>query len=262
MILLDNGSAESLPRMKNFLGNAADKLIQLRSEVNLGAAGGRNFATNKSTGDIIVWLDDDSEILDPTFLEDVVNTFNEEPPQLGIVAFNIYKTKSEQDKNYFPHKKYERYKNELKFKTWIFTSCGAAMRRNAWQKTNGYPEDFIVYQEENDLAFQTINAGYYILFDSRIKVWHKRSGKRSSAFETRLNWLNKSKVAYKYLPGKYLFSIPVMWSLKYLKDSNFNFKEWFSVWKKIIRISKKEKRNIISKKSFDYLRSVKARLWY
>lgn len=262
VVLLDNGSDIPMPDMGDFLGEQSNKLIQLRSEKNLGAAGGRNYATNKSTGDIIVWLDDDSTVLDTSFLKDVETVFQSESLQLGIVAFNIFKANGEQDRNYFPHKKYDLYKNKKQFRTWIFASCGAAMRRSSWQRTIGFPEDFIVYQEENDLAFQTINAGYYILFDSRIKVLHKRSGKRSSSFEARLNWLNKSKVAYKYLPSKYFFSIPLMWSFKYLKDSNFNLKEWWKVWKQIFRISKKYKKSALNKNSFHYLKSVGARLWY
>ena len=262
VVLLDNGSDIPMPDMHEFLGEQGNKLIQLRSEENLGAAGGRNFATNKSTGDIIVWLDDDSEVFDISFLKDVERVFESESPQLGIAAFNIFKANGEQDKNYFPHKKYDIYKNKQQFKTWIFASCGAAMRRSAWQKTNGFPEDFIVYLEENDLAFQTINAGYYILFDSSIKVLHKRSGKRSSAFEARLNWLNKSKVAYKYLPSKYFFTIPVMWSLKYLKDSNFNLKEWWNVWKQIFSISRKNKRTPLNENALNYLDDLRARIWF
>jgi hypothetical protein len=75
-------------------------------------------------------------------------------------------------------------------------------------------------------------------------------------------WLNKSKVAWRYLPKKYFYSTAFMWSLQYLKETSFNLDGFYNGWKKIFTISSTEKRTPIKQTTIDYLRKVKARLWY
>jgi hypothetical protein len=93
---------------------------------------------------------------------------------------------------------------------------------------------------------------------------HKESpaGRKPKKEKLQMMWLNKSKVAYRYLPKIYFYSTAVMWSLQYLKETGFHLPGFFSGWGKLFAIPGKEKRTPINKKTFQYLKQVNARLWY
>ena len=75
-------------------------------------------------------------------------------------------------------------------------------------------------------------------------------------------WVNKSKVAWRYLPKKFFYSTAFMWSLQYLKKTGFDLSGFFNGWKKVFTIPSTEKRTAVKKSTMNYLRKVKARLWY
>ena len=75
-------------------------------------------------------------------------------------------------------------------------------------------------------------------------------------------WVNKSRVAYRYLPKKYFYSTAFMWSLQYLKITGFNLNGFFKGWKEIFKIPETEKNTPVSNNTLEYLKAVKARLWY
>jgi hypothetical protein len=93
---------------------------------------------------------------------------------------------------------------------------------------------------------------------------HKESplGRKPIREKVEMMWVNKSKVAWRYLPKKYFYSTAFLWSMQYLKETGFNLQGFINGWKKILTISSKEKRSPIEKNTMDYLRKVKARLWY
>lgn len=256
-VILDNGC--SPPLLKRELSVTA---TWLRSETNLGATGGRNLATNYATGDILVYFDDDVNITDKDILIKILNSFSDD--SCGLVAFNVlYKSTMKAQLDAFPHK-YLKYGDLKSFKTYFYAACGYAIKRLVWEKIGGYPENFYIYQEEYDLSYRLIEAGYSIIYNSDIVILHKKSPEshRTLTEETKLNWINKGRVAFKYLPKKYFYSSVVMWFFEFIKKSKFNFKESFHAIKTISKIAHTENRTPISKKSLEYLKNVKARLWY
>jgi hypothetical protein len=75
-------------------------------------------------------------------------------------------------------------------------------------------------------------------------------------------WVNKSKVAWRYLPLIYFFSTSVLWSFEYLGKTGFDLWGWCKGWLEIIRIPASEKRTTVKHSTLVYLTSVEARLWY
>jgi len=74
--------------------------------------------------------------------------------------------------------------------------------------------------------------------------------------------VNKSKVAWKYLPKRYFYSTAFMWSLEYLKKSGWDFGGWLRGWRSVVRVPREEKRRAIGDEALEYLKKVEARLWY
>jgi hypothetical protein len=77
-----------------------------------------------------------------------------------------------------------------------------------------------------------------------------------------MQWINKSKVAFRYLPFKYFVTTAVAWSWEYLRNAKGHPGAFFSSIFQIMKIPLTEKRKTVSKATMEYLRKVEARLKY
>ncbi len=75
-------------------------------------------------------------------------------------------------------------------------------------------------------------------------------------------WINKSKVAYRYLPFPYFVSTAVMWSLEFLQKTGWNWKEWARGWSGCCAYQEKKTACLLNAAARAYLGRVQARLWY
>jgi hypothetical protein len=75
-------------------------------------------------------------------------------------------------------------------------------------------------------------------------------------------WVNKSKVAWKYLPLRFFYTTAFLWSLEYLKKSGWRFAGFFKGWGEVFRIPRSEKRRPVGPAARAYLQRVKARLHF
>lgn len=268
IIVVNNASTEDYSVVKNYMDTAPALLFRYYdAPENLGVAKGRNFALQKGKAPIIIMLDDDAVLQNKDCLVNLLSEFeqkNTERPK-AIVSFKIlYYDTLEMQKNGLPHKRYEEYKDKSFFETYFYAGGAHAIKRDVIEKHGQYPADFFYGMEEYDLAYRILDAGYSIVYSDKVVMLHKESplGRKPKKEKLQMMWLNKSKVAWRYLPKKYFYSTAFMWSMQYLKETGFNIGGFFSGWKKIFSISSGEKRTPIRQTTMDYLRKVKARLWY
>jgi GT2 family glycosyltransferase len=269
ILLLNNASTESYATIEQFISNHTELPVQyIVHDKNLGVAGGRNFLIKRAKGDFLLVLDDDVVFEKNNAIEKVATLFSQPrfiENNTAVITLNIfYYDTDERQPSAFPHKDIENYKDKPWFFTYYFTGAAHLMKRALFDKTGFYPEDFFYGMEEYDLSYRVLNTGYTLAYDDSVKVLHKESptGRVSNATKLGMMWLNKSKVAWRYLPKKYFYSTAFMWSLEYLKKTGFNINGMFTILSKILSIPKTEKRFPISEKSLQYLKSNKARLWY
>jgi GT2 family glycosyltransferase len=233
---------------------------------NLGVSGGRNFAIKKAKAPVLVFIDDDALFQNKDALLQVKGILSEEKNKdVGIVAFKVYYLSTlELQKNAFPHKEFESRKDWHQFDTYYFSGCAHAIRRELFEKVGYYPEDFFYGMEEYDLSYRAINSGFTIEYEDRVRVLHKESpeGRLPNREKLRGMWVNKTKVAWKYLPKKYYYSTAFLWSLRYLWRSGWHVAGWAKGWKEVTRISSHEQRNVLRREALQYLKKVDARLWY
>jgi GT2 family glycosyltransferase len=166
--------------------------------------------------------------------------------------------------NAFPHKRFIERKDWHHFDTAYFSGAAHAIRRCVFEKAGYYPENFFYGMEEYDLSYRTLDKGFTIRYDDRVLIWHKESpaGRLPPREKLRGMWVNKSKVAWKYLPGRYFISTAFMWSLEYLKKSGWHFSGFIKGWREITGIPSTEKKTRIGAAARAYLRRVRARLTY
>lgn len=235
---------------------------------NLGVARGRNFLIEKAKTPYLLVLDDDIEFAATDAIRKAAGMFDKEQfrqHNTAVITLNIFYFDTRQrQRTAFPHKQMEAMEQHPWFLTYYFTGAAHMMRRELFEKTGLYPVDFFYGMEEYDLSYRVIDAGYTLAYDDSIVVLHKESptGRVTNKEKLAMMWLNKSKVAWRYLPRQYFYSTVMMWSLQYLKKTGFDIGGFLTTLGKITGIPRNNKRSPVSGKSLEYLRKTKARLWF
>jgi GT2 family glycosyltransferase len=268
IILVNNASSTDYSIVESYISDKKNLPVHYHySNENLGVARGRNFAIQKSKAPILIMLDDDAVLQNKNALVNLVSEYQQGDTKnpKAIISFKVlYYDTLEMQVNAFPHKKFAKYKNKDSFETYYYAGGAHAVKREALEKVGSYPTDFFYGMEEYDLSYRLLDSDYSIVYSDKIVMLHKESplGRKPKEEKLREMWVNKAKVAWRYLPKKYFYSTVFMWSLQYLKTTGFNFRGFIKGWKQVFIIPKKEKRTPIKKEIFEYLRKVEARLWY
>jgi GT2 family glycosyltransferase len=193
VVLVDNYSPDD-PSL--VITTSFPEVKYLRSEINLGFAGGNNLGIKNSTGDYIMFLNNDTEV-DPSFLEPLVELF-ETNPDAGLASSKILYFNSGGVIQYAGSTCINPFtgrnkrigfmeKDNGQYNTIRETDLGhgAAMMvpRKVIEKIGVMPEFFFLYYEEVDWCESIKRAGYKIYFVPQSQVYHKESmsvGKNST----------------------------------------------------------------------------------
>lgn len=268
VILVNNASTTDYSAVEQYI--SAHPQFPFRyfySDENLGVARGRNLAISKSSAPLLIMLDDDAVLQNRDAFTNLLmeyETQNTTRPK-AIVSFKVlYFDTLAMQENALPHKKFDAYKDKRFFETYYYAGGAHAIRREALEKVGSYPIDFFYGMEEYDLSYRLLDAGYSIVYSDAVVMLHKESplGRKPKEEKLRMMWVNKAKVAWRYLPKQYFYSTSFMWALEYLRRTGFNLKGLLKGLKEITAIPGKEKRRTVSAETVRYLRNVDARLWY
>ena len=269
VLVLNNASTVSYKEVEQYIDlHPALKVQYILSSENLGVSRGRNKLMSVADGDLLLVLDDDIVFHTDNSLPLIADVFKKElfvKANTGIITFKvIYYDTKEQQQTALPHKQFEEYRHKSVFLTSYFTGCSHVIRKELLSHTGLYPTDFFYGMEEYDLSYRVINAGYSLGYDASVTFEHKESpkGRQLNYEKLASQWVNKSKVARRYLPFVYYVSTMAGWSFEYIKKAKGHWGTFFKSWGKAIRAGFKEKRNPVSKKGLAYLKEVGARLWY
>lgn len=185
VILVDNASIEN---PSDYIKNNFPEVIFLRSEENLGFAGGNNLGIRKAKGDYFMLLNNDTEV-EPGFLEPLVEAMMNNPT-IGMVGSKVRFYQSPdiiQFAGATPMTKFtatshfigNNQKDKGQFDTPAVTpfASGAAMMvsRKICIKVGLMAEFFFLYYEELDWQERIRKAGYEIHYIPSSVVYHKES---------------------------------------------------------------------------------------
>ena len=193
IIVVDNGSKND--HTKEWQAKFND-VIYLRSEKNLGFAGGNNLGIARATGDYLFFVNNDTEFT-PGLIKKLADILDENP-KAGIVSPKIcyfdepnkiqYAGFTEMNFNTGRNKcmgQYEIDKGQFDNSTGpTGYAHGAAMmvRKDAIDKAGPMPENFFLYYEEMDWCEKIKRCGYEIWVEPKATIYHKESisvGKKS-----------------------------------------------------------------------------------
>jgi len=268
VIIIDNNSGVSYTSVTDYIAGQSLPFRYVRSAENLGVARGRNKAVALAEAPIVITLDDDAYFKEDDALLQIERLFASayaEEHHVGVYCFKVfYGSTGELQTTAFPHKKMGKYRNRDQFLTSYYIGCGHAILKKVYNEAGIYPADFFYGMEEYDLGYRILDLGYSIAYDSSVTIIHNESplGRTPHAEKMQMLWVNKSKVAYRYLPVIYFVTTALMWSLQFLKKTSFNWKLWFAGWAKIMRIPRTEQRHRISDRTLAYIKQVEGRMWF
>lgn len=269
VIIVNNASTENYNAVVEFINKTSTiPFNYINAPTNLGVTKGRNFALQFAKGEICIFLDDDALLQNKDALENVIKAFEKtgfNNREIAVVSFKVlYYDNLQMQINALPHKNFNAHQSLPEFYTYYFAGGAHAIKRKVLQQTGNLPDSFFYGMEEYDLSYRIIEFGYCIKYDASIIMLHKESplGRKPKHEKLQMMWVNKSIVAYRYLPIGYFFTTSVMWSLQFLKETNFNIKGFIKGWSGVFKIFSTEKRTPLSFKALAYLQATKARLWY
>ena len=235
VILLNNGAAQPPdPEVLTTFQDLAIKVV--RSETNLGFAGGNNFAARSASGEYLVLLNGDA-FPEPDWLETLHRAALSHPghcfasrllqadnPALLDGEWNIYHASGlAWRKNH--NQPISKSATEPRL---VMSACAAASAypRTAFEQVGGFDEEFFAYMEDLDLDMRLQLAGFPFLYLPQAIVRHVGSGSTGyrSDFATYYGHRNLIWAFVKNMPG-YLFYLllpaHLFYNLLYLLAGTF-----------------------------------------
>lgn len=135
---------------------------------SVGASPARNQLYKNATGTILIGLDDDAHPITENFIEKCLTSFSSNS-KLGIIAFQEVRGVFESDDLALQ----QAEKELIHYQTNDFIGCGFAIKKEVYQKTNGFPLWMDIYGEETCVAYEVLDADYEIIYDNSIIVNHR-----------------------------------------------------------------------------------------
>ena len=226
VIVVDNASEQN---EASIILNKFPQVKVIRSEKNLGFAGGNNLGIKEAKGKYIFLINNDT-IFKEFNVDSLINRL-ESSPQIGMVCPKIrfeWGTNPIQYAGYTPLSKItvrnqaigfgEEDKGQYDTAHSTPYAHGAAMliQRGAIEKVGLMPEDYFLYYEEIDWSMMFTRAGYEIWYDPTCTIYHKESQSTGQDSPLRTYYLTRNRLLlvkrnwqgiYKYLAYCYLTCI-------------------------------------------------------
>ncbi len=206
IIVVDNGSTNDEAAL---LRARYPGVKVLRSEENLGFAGGNNLGLRAAAGEYLLLLNNDTEVEEDT-LHLLCETM-EAHPEAGAVCPKIrffYPPRAVQFAGYTPLSRITLRNALIGFNrpddgrydrpAETPYAHGAAMmvRREALARVGEMPESYFLYYEELDWSERIREAGFTIRYDPRCTVFHKESATTGQRSPLRSYYLMRNRLLY------------------------------------------------------------------
>ncbi|MES3018323.1 MAG: glycosyltransferase family 2 protein [Bacteroidota bacterium] len=186
IIVVDNGSITNATKELSF---EFPEVTYIRSEKNLGFAGGNNLGVEKASGDYLFFVNNDTEFT-AGLIEKLIALL-ESKPLAGIVCPKIIYYAQQNTIQYAGFTKMNFYTGRNKcigqletdygqygstsYRTEFAHGAAMMLRRSAIEKAGSMPENYFLYYEEMEWCESIKKYGYEIWIDPSAVIYHKES---------------------------------------------------------------------------------------
>lgn len=161
--VVDNKSTDNTVRVlhevKNKLENKLGKFEIIESSKNLGFGKGNNLGFSKGLSDVVCFFNIDTEILPDTLLE-LQNAIDNSAEDVAMWELRQ-----------FPYEHPKLYDAITLEALWC-SGAAFAMKREVFQKLNGFDEKIFMYAEDVDLSWRLRSFGYKIQYVPKSVIMH------------------------------------------------------------------------------------------
>jgi GT2 family glycosyltransferase len=189
VVVVDNGSHDNSMSILRSLSTNKLKIVECGK--NLGFAGGNNIGFKHTTGDYVVFLNNDTRV-DPEWLHELVtavkgdSTIGAAQPKILLLGTSVKKFDSAGDFIDSYATPVSRARGQIDFGQHekieeIFSGRGAALlvNRCLFQDMSPFDSDFYLQYEDIDLCWRLRLLGYRILYVPKAIVYHIGFGTKS-----------------------------------------------------------------------------------
>ncbi|RJO66245.1 MAG: glycosyltransferase family 2 protein [Myxococcales bacterium] len=208
-ILVDNGSTDGSP---SYVRETFPRVTLVEAGKNLGFAGANNLAAEKAGGDLLFFVNTDTELA-PDLLAELERAARLYPdydlfcPQM----LNLYDRRAVDCKGmrFNPSLRAEMIgigrptdPFEKPFEVFGPTGGAMALRRAVYEKIGLFDAAFFFNNEDVDFALRAFGAGFRTLYAPTAKVYHKRSPFEARQPDAAMYYIQRNFVlaAYKNVP--------------------------------------------------------------
>ncbi len=194
--LVDSGSRdpETLSYYKEIENDPRIKILEIRGEFNFSAS--LNFGAQHTNEEILIFLNNDVEFIQPTWLEEMVRWSC--IPEIGIVGSKLLYPDGKiqhagiimgmeghashvfggaEDGANGPFGSVNWYRNYS-----AVTAACMAMRREVYEKIGGFDEDYKLVFNDVEICLRAINAGYRVVYTPFAQLNSSRRGNTRSLY--------------------------------------------------------------------------------
>jgi glycosyltransferase involved in cell wall biosynthesis len=244
-----------------------------RNEEWSGIAAVRSRMMELGDGDIYCSIDDDGAFAHEGCLARIVEAFQSDF-QLGLLAGKIKDYRDGRERLLLPFGKASLAANpelpEGRHKVSYFLAGCYAVRREVTELCGGYRPEMKYGEEELDLSYRVIAAGYDIVYDPGIVAYHWpepsaiKSEQQGGHSEIYYQIKNRFLLMYSYIPGRYIPSYAAIWFSRYFFTSLKRgvLRDYFAGMRDGMRELRGRSRSRLSPRAVTYLRQHHGRLWY
>ncbi len=249
------------------------RVAVFRSDQTLGVAGARNFLIGRSSGDVLVFLDDDAYLADSRCVSRLVCALSSDS-RIGIVAVKVLDHQGGREDVLAPFARFHRRScpeitERAQFVSYYVGTCHA-IRRDVIEQCGPYEADLVFGEEELDLSYRAVEAGFRILYLPTVVAHHYPE---PSVTETQIigggselacHVRNRVFLAYKYLPWRYFFPHVGIWLARYFATgvAQGKVRDFWTGLLRALRKLRRTRRRPLSPRAVAYLRTHYGRLWY
>jgi GT2 family glycosyltransferase len=200
LVLVVNGAHSPQPEH-------SDRLIVLPE--NVGIPAGRNVGATAADARLIMFLDDDAELLDSGLLAAVVDRFKADP-RLGAMAIRLLDEDGRTQRRHVP--RLGARSAERSGPVTYFIGAACVVRAATFHRVEGFDARFFYAMEESDLSWRLLDAGWSIWYSADLKAFHPRTAPSRHRGCERLTARNRLWMAWRSLPAPMFAGYLLTWT--------------------------------------------------
>lgn len=178
IIVVDNASSDKTIEIikKKFV-----KVRIIQNKKNLGYAGGNNLGVKNAKGNLVAFINPDTQVL-PEWLKPLVNTIQSPrtaacQPKIMLLQDKKLICATGKISNFLGFETLSNYKDKdfsMKIKEITsFSGSAVLIKKDIYKKLGGFDDQFFMYYEDGDLSWRIRLSGYNIKMVPESVVYHE-----------------------------------------------------------------------------------------